>query len=196
MPESRTHTNSEPVRQCPYCDWTGKSRGLTFHVLNSSDPEHGDKHDLPPDFDASEAEIVGYEDVEVNMPEHYNTSRRKRFVCDYCGKVCRGEGGLKVHLSHMEGDSVHPAEATDRDPESFPTFLVDEDGKLVSATDDALTIAGTGEGYESMVPMKELLDLREQFKAMADRGESLEAIEAAEMLQDLLDKYTNIEPSA
>lgn len=196
MTESKKHTNSEPVRQCPYCDWTGASRGLTFHVLNKNDDDHGEKHELPPDFTASEAEIVGYEDVEVNMPEHYNTSKRKRYVCDYCGKICRGSGGLKVHLSHLEGDGVHPEDASDRDADTFPTFVVDEDGKLVAEEDDALSVA-TGDGeYQSMIPAKEIIEIRDEFREAANRGERLEPIEAAERVQELLDTYTNTNPSA
>lgn len=199
MPQAKyqTHTNEEPVRRCPYCSnddpWEGPGRGLTFHVLNTSDEAHGEKYDLPADFEASKAEVVGYGDVSVRMPEQYNVNRRQRYVCDYCGRVCRGEAGLKVHLSHMAGDDAHPEDAPEREPGSFPTFDVDEDGNLVAQDDASLTVA-TGGAVPSMqtaeaVPLAELRDLRDAFLRDEQELRDLSPTEAAERVQDLLQRY-------
>jgi hypothetical protein len=195
MPDNnyRTHSNKEPIRKCPYCSWEGASRGLTFHVLNKSDDEHGEKYDLPDDFDASEAEIVGHEDVEVEMPDKYDIDERLRYVCDYCGKICRGEGGLSVHLNHLSGDEIHPENASNRDPDSFPTFKVEEDGKLVPEDDESIAVAtgGVSDGdtatlnQQDVVPVEELEALRD---SLMDE-EEIAPSEIVERVDEILNRY-------
>jgi len=199
MPNSNyeTHSNSEPIRACPYCDWEGASRGLTFHVLNCADEDHGEKYDTPDEFEASEAQIVGHEDVEVEMPDEYDIDDKLRYVCDYCGKVCKGKGGIGVHLSTMAGDSVHPEDGTDRDADSFPTFKVSDEGKLVAQDEESLSvatggIAGAPEAAldtQEVVPIEELKQLRELFMDTAKEYESLSPLGAAEMVEEVIEKY-------
>lgn len=196
MPEDRdyeTHSNEEPIRKCPYCDWEGASRGLTFHVLNKSDEDHGEKYELPDDFEASEAEIVGYENVDVDMPENYDIEERIRYVCDYCGKVCQGEGGLKVHLQKLAGDEVHPEDADERDPDSFPQFKVNEEGELIPQDNESLAVAtGAAAGdvqatleHQDAIPVEEVKRLRDTFTD----AEELSPSEAARKVEQLLEKY-------
>jgi len=205
-PNYETHSNSEPIRACPYCDYEGKSRGLTFHVLNKSDAEHGDKHDLPDNFDAKEADIVGQKEVKMDMPEQYDINERLRYVCDYCGKVCKGEGGINVHLTQMAGDSVHPEDAVDRDPESFPMYRLDEDGELTPQDKQAMDVtAGTStltevlEGQtksQEVVPVAELKRLQQSLIDSYETtppGEGPTALESAEKVKEIIDRYENDE---
>jgi hypothetical protein len=192
-----THSNDEPIRKCPYCEWEGASRGLTFHVLNKSDEKHDEKYELPDDFEASEAEIVGYENVDVEMPDSYNVEHKTRYVCDYCGKICRGSGGLKVHLQRLAGDEVHPDDAEDREPDSFPQFKVGEDGQLVPQDDASLEVAtGGAVGDESgsleeqdVVPVEELEQLRDSFVEEGDNYDTISPGQAAQRVQQIIDKY-------
>jgi hypothetical protein len=191
-----THTNEEPIRKCPYCEWEGASRGLTFHVLNSSDDDHGEKYDLPDDFEASEAKIVGYEDVEVEMPDEYNIDERLMYVCDYCGKICRGKGGLRVHLSHSEGDGVHQEGAADRDPETFPTFKVNENGQLIPQDDDAEAVVSGGAigvdrqslERQEAIPIEAVKQLRDDLVEI-NQGGQLSSAKASQMVNDLIEEY-------
>lgn len=192
-----THSNEEPIRKCPYCDWEGASRGLTFHVLNKNDKDHGEKYDLPDGFEASEAEVVGYENVDVRMPDSYNIEDRIRYVCDYCGKICQGEGGLKVHLKHLAGDEVHPEDATDRDPDSFPRFKVDADGELIPQDDFSLAVATGGAAgdesgtlnHQDVIPAEELEWLRDSFLEDEQMQSNLSPTEAAERVEQILRRY-------
>lgn len=188
-----THSNEEPIRLCPYCDWEGASRGLTLHVLNTVDEDHGDKYDLPEDFDASDAEIVGTETVDVKMPEKYNIEHRQKYVCDYCGKICEGEGGLKTHLSRLEGDEVHHEGSADRDPDTFPTFKVSEDGKLISQDDESLALAtGGAVGGEDSFSMEDdqplMADLKQLRDTFMDR-ETIDGDVAGSMIEELISKH-------
>jgi len=195
--EYETHSNEEPIRKCPYCDWEGASRGLTFHVLNKNDDEHGDKYDLPDGFEASNAEIVGHKNVDVRMPDKYEVGGRIRYVCDYCGKICQGEGGLKIHLSHMKGDEVHPQDAVDREPESFPKFKVTDDGELVAQDDASLAVATGGAvgdesaslNYQDVVPVEELKRLRDSFMDDEHTYQDVSPAEAAERVQEIIDRH-------
>lgn len=199
MPQKKytTHTNEEPIRRCPYCPehdaWEGPGRGLTFHVLNTSDDVHAEKYELPDDFDASNAPIVGHGDVSVTMPSRYNVGRRKRYVCDYCGRVCQGQAGLKVHLSHMGGDEVHPEDANTRDPDTFPSFAVDENGDLVTQDEESLSVASGGVlpsmAERDTIPVEELEQLRDAFLHDEQTLHDISPTEAAERVQDLLNSY-------
>lgn len=206
MPQSeyKTHTNKEPIRQCPYCSsddpWEGPGRGLTFHVLNSSDEAHAKKYDTPDGFKATDATVIGYGDVSVEMPEKYDVERRQRFVCDYCGRVCRGEAGLKVHLAHLDGDEAHPDDATDREIDSFPSFDVNENGDLVTQDDESLEVA-TGGAVPSLrkadtIPVEELEELRDAFLREEQQLQTLSPTDAAERVQDLLERYGDEQASA
>lgn len=197
MSTTETHTNREPKRRCPYCDWEGPGRGLTFHVLNCDDDDHGVKYDLPDEFNASDAEVVGQSNIKVRMPQKYDVSKRRRYVCDYCGKVCRGEAGLNVHLSHLSGDEVHPEDCTDRTTDSFPSFRVDGDGNLVSQEPSALHVATGGalppsdsdEDDSQMIPLDALMELRDAFINDEQTYGGLSPVEAAERVQKMMDRY-------
>lgn len=192
-----TYPNLEPLRACIYCDWEGTSRELAGHVLNSADEGHGEKYDTPDEFEATEAEIVGHEGVELDIPEEYNIAKKLRYVCDYCGRVCKRKSGIGAHLSQMAGDSVHPEDGTDRDADSFPTFKVPKEGELVTQDDSSLFvatggIAGLSEGEldtQEVVPIEELKQLRELFMETAKEYESLSPVGAAEMVEEVIDKY-------
>jgi len=189
MSNRRTHTNDEPKRKCPYCDWRGASRGLTLHVLNCADDAHGEKYETPDGFDATEADVVGTKSVTVDMPVEYDIGENVHFICDYCGKATKGFTGIKVHLNHTAGRGPHPplAEIEPRlgSPEDeFPTFAVDDDGDIVAADregvaaiTDGEVIPGKGDAIQVLERLRDRL--REMDDDEIDSDESITYVEEA-----------------
>lgn len=211
-PNLRAHTNAENVRKCPFCEEEVLSRGLYMHVFNSDNNSHGPRNSVPDDFDPQEAEIVGKRKVNLLNPTEYNIDHR-RFICGYCGKVCKGELGLNIHLGRVTGDENHPEDAKDRDIESFNSFPATEAGEIIvdseeqaeeleginadilinesdQPTDELLTEAGDTLEDSNSIPISELKKLRDKFIEDDENNRNVSAYHASERINNLIEDYS------
>jgi hypothetical protein len=211
-PSLRAHTNTEDIRQCPHCDKEVVARGLYAHVYNSDDAVHGPRDSVPEGFDVSDAEVVGSREITVRNPTEYSVDHR-RVVCDYCDKTYRGAMGMKIHLGRKAGkDDAHPADAADRDPESFDSYPATDDGAIVVDTDaeaealdavDADVLVAEGDGSAEVlldeareaadapaVPLSDLKALRDKFLDDDEQGRHMSAYHAAERVEQLIERHS------
>lgn len=114
--------SGEPVRKCMYCDEEHLARGMNRHVSLKSDDRHGERDDVPDDYDIEKCEVVGSQQVDIDRekekPDH------SRYICHYCGDVRKGKRALGVHLAR---DDEHPVDPDDEiDYDEFPVLPASE----------------------------------------------------------------------
>jgi|APHM01.1.fsa_nt_gi hypothetical protein len=123
-------TNSETTVQCPYCDATALKRGIHSHVFQSDDAAHGERYEVPDDFDAMETEEVGEEEVRLNYPDQVDLGS-SYYLDTYTGKAYDGRRGLMIHLSSMGGQDNIPEDVAERhEADDFPRVEIDDDGNI------------------------------------------------------------------
>lgn len=213
MTQTKSHTNKETVRKCPYCEEEVLSRGLHAHVFNTEGSGHGPRDSTPDNFEVKDAEIVGTRSVTMVNPTEYNVEHR-RYVCDYCNNSFRGKLGMKIHLGRKAGkDEVHPEDADERDPESFESYPATESGEILVETeeeaedleiDDPILVSPEGieepsdvstiddfsespDEFESL--LSDLEQLHERFLQEDEEDRQITPYHAAERIERLLEEY-------
>lgn len=153
---------SQQKVECKYCGEKYHRQGLFSHIRNSGDEKHGASGEVPEDFELSE-EL----DPE---PEHRNTI----YMCNHCGRMCKGQRGFQIHLSKVEGDDLHP-ERSSIDNSNFTEIpadaewnpLIDEDeltqlqAEIMAQVHDLSLYAGTDveENEQEIEPeVQEMMD--------------------------------------
>ena len=193
--------------KCPYCDAETASRGLYQHAWRSGDEAHGGHKNMPDDWEEVEPDVVGTQDVTLQVPTHKEYDH-ERILCKHCGKDFKGTHGLSVHLSRVE-DSVHPknsdvetsglrvpvgpddtvvvedemledVEGHNLDPDDFSdaSVLKTPEGREGGGDEET----STSEPPSGHVPIPDLVELVGYY-------ESQGKMEAAEELRGLIQKY-------
>ena len=130
-----TVENEENKVECPIdgCDATTAARGLHMHVYHTDDPEgegHYPRYEVPPDFEAKKAEVIGEETVEYEYPDHVDIEDTE-YLDTYTGKAYQGKRGLMIHLGQMAGKHNIPSNIKDKhEAEDFPIVKTDSDGNV------------------------------------------------------------------
>lgn len=134
--EPMTVGDEEPIRKCPYCGEEKKSRGLFAHVMNSSESGHGSYREVPDDFEASEAEVVGYEEVNKRDTITDSESGNEIILCKICGESNRGMHGFNIHAKKMAGKGDHPEDPTEITDDLIRAIPADEHWRPVGPSTD------------------------------------------------------------
>lgn len=137
MPKKRKHTNKERTVICPVegCDKEMLARGAHLHVMRTDGNGHGPQNDVPESINFDDLETAGEKEVSMNYPESRDTDSVKR-LCPFCEKPFRGQNGVIIHLSQVEGRSGHPENASEKyDAEDFPIAEVDEAGNIIDVVE-------------------------------------------------------------
>jgi ribosomal protein L37AE/L43A len=184
MPEGesnyKTHTNKENKLKCPYCDSTLKSRGMYQHIWRSGDEAHGGHKQVPDDWEDTEPEVVGQDNVSMHVPTEKQYDHKKS-TCKHCGENFQGTHGLSVHLSRVN-DNIHPDDA---DVESAGIRVPDDftDDEILSVGSDlGGERGGTQDVPDGYVP---LADVIETIATIEGQGNE----EAAEELRRTIRPY-------
>ena len=124
--EPMTTGQQEPIRKCPYCGEEKKSRGLFAHVMNSNGNGHGPFREVPDDFEQSETEIVGAEEVDKRDTISGSESGNEIILCTICGNTSKGTHGFNIHARKMSGKNNHPEDPTDITDDQIRAIPADE----------------------------------------------------------------------
>jgi len=130
MVNNMTNSNKEKRVECPECGESIIKRGLFAHVFQSSDEAHGDRFEVPDEFDVDKAEEIGEADVELDYPKQVDLEEQY-YLDTYTGKAYEGARGLMVHLGQMAGQDNIPEDVAERhEAREFPQVEIDDDGNI------------------------------------------------------------------
>lgn len=207
-----TSNSGEPLRRCIYCGEYHPGRGMYNHVRWSSGDGHGDRGDVPSDFEVSDCEKVGTVDIGINSRTDYQKDH-DRYICNYCGETCIGKSGLGVHLSRKADDTLHPSREEERNYADHTRFPATEDGEILVPRERyteiiRLTDKEKSEGYQvrvepDVVPVSEAIEtgedlsreevleeIRKDFKEIMKRGDDVSPVDAFRIVK------SNFQPAA
>lgn len=200
---TKTYKNSEPVRQCPYCDDARPGRGLYNHVNLTDEPNgsHGPAGEVPDNFEVGECPVVGTADVELNRRSDYQQDHN-RYVCQYCGTTHKGKSGLGVHLRNNVGDPLHDepelweqVENKDIRYTDHSIFPATEDGRiLVPATNYINEVNLTNEEEEQDFVIEVDRDLEpvgESIDVVPPETRPEETLSEEDLLEDIRERFKN-----
>lgn len=128
--------DEEPIRKCAYCGEEKKSRGLHAHVMNTNGNGHGSYRKVPDGFKASDAEIVGYENIDKRETVSDTKSGKELILCRICGDSSKGMHGFNIHVKKMAGKENHPEDPTEITKENYRAIPTDEHWRPVDTATD------------------------------------------------------------
>lgn len=159
-----------------------------------SDAAHGERGEVPDDFDAEEAEVVGT--VPITTRVHNKVPENERVRCKYCDETFKGYHGLKTHLAMLGEDEQHPADSIEQPIESLGIRIpVETSDKLRENREpdyvrrfQRMGLRMAGHEFPQAVPREHLEDLLDDLRQREAEGGGY--YQAARMLQQVIEEHS------
>jgi hypothetical protein len=194
---ARQSRHLETVKECPYCGDNLLSRSLHGHVLLTSGKGHGERGEIPEDFDADTAKVVGKVPITTTVPNKVPDDERIR--CKYCDEVFKGYHGLKTHIAMTGEDADHPTDATDVPIETIgvrvPVQVAESFQKRADSAPDRTAYKRrlkqlSGQSVNEVVPRTVLEDWLDSLREREQQSSAY--VTAANELADLIDTHAYV----